>query len=158
MMIPIVGPFGLEAAVIIHHAHMGALAPRAELLCGIDCEDDRLVAARAGTVFAIFDLDHPYVLVAYNIVSNIRHDHLHENWRRARTADGDLVPPALAAKRGLRKLDRGKRRLFPDRSEAGIVSFACVPTSARAMHLSVSFVTFDAEARSPPQDRWGKAS
>jgi hypothetical protein len=53
MMIPIVGPFGLEAA---HHAHMGALTPRTELLCGIDCEDDRLVATRAGTVFAISSL------------------------------------------------------------------------------------------------------
>jgi hypothetical protein len=31
----------LEAVVIIHHAHMGALAPHAELLCGIDCEDER---------------------------------------------------------------------------------------------------------------------
>src|SRR5215469_1948116 len=114
MMIPIVPPFGLEAAVIIHHAHMGALAPRAELLCGIDCEDDRLVAARAGTVFAIFDLDHPHVLVAYNIVSSIRHDHLHENLGRPRTAEDELIRPALAAKRRLRKLDRGKRRLFPD--------------------------------------------
>src|SRR6266705_742330 len=113
MMIPIVGPFGLEAAVIIRHAHMGTLAPRAELLCGIDCEDDGLVAARAGTVFAIFDLDHPHVLVAYNIVSSIRHDHLHENLGRARTADGDLIRPALATKRRLRKLDRGKATFIP---------------------------------------------
>src|SRR6266513_1458595 len=74
----------------------GRTRPRSELLCGIDCEDDRLVAARAGTVFAIFDLDHPHVLVAYNIVSSIRHDHLHENLGRPRTADGDLIRPALA--------------------------------------------------------------
>src|SRR6266487_5982429 len=106
MMIPIVGPFGLEAAVIIHHAHMGALAPRAELLCSIDCEGDGLVAARAGTVFTIFDLDHPHVLVAYNIVSSIRHDHLHENLGRPKTTDGDLIRPALAAKRRLRKIGR----------------------------------------------------
>src|SRR5580700_240206 len=114
MMIPIVGPFGLEAAVIIHHAHMGALASCAELLCGIDCEDDRLVATRAGTVFAIFDLDHPHVLVAYNIVSSIRHDLLLEHLVIPRTADADLIPPALAVRRRLRKLDRGKRRLFLD--------------------------------------------
>jgi hypothetical protein len=71
MMIPIVGPFGSEVAVIIHHAHMGALAPRAKLLRDIDCEGNRLVAARAGTVFAILELDHPHVVVPYNIVSSI---------------------------------------------------------------------------------------
>jgi hypothetical protein len=69
MMIPIVGPFGLQAAVIIHHAHMSALAAQAELLCGIDCEDNRLVVGHAGTIVAI--LDHPHVVVAYNIVSSI---------------------------------------------------------------------------------------
>ena len=84
MMIPIVGPFGLEAAVIIQHAHMGALAPCAELLCGIDCEDERLVATCAGTVFAIFELDHPHVVVPHNVVSSIRHDLLHENFGRTR--------------------------------------------------------------------------
>src|ERR1700719_1760205 len=89
MMVPIVGPFGLEAAVIIHHAHMGALAPCAELLCGIDCEDERLVAARAGTVFAILELDHPHLLVAYNVVSSIRHDLLLENLVIPKTDDAN---------------------------------------------------------------------
>jgi hypothetical protein len=84
MMIPIVGPFGLEAAVIIHQTHMGALATPAELLCGIDCEYEGLVAACAGTEFAIFELDHPHVVVPYNIVSSIRHDLLHENLGRRR--------------------------------------------------------------------------
>jgi hypothetical protein len=92
MKIPIVGPFGLEAAVIIHHAHMGALTPRA-----VDCEDDRLVATRAGTVFAIFDLDHPHVLVAYNIVSSIRHDLLLEHLVIPRTADAELLKPEAAS-------------------------------------------------------------
>jgi hypothetical protein len=89
MMIPIVGPFASEAAVIIHLAYMGALAPHAEFLRGADGEGDRLVATRAGTVFAIFDLDHPHVLVAYNIVSSIRHDLLLENLVIPRTADAN---------------------------------------------------------------------
>jgi hypothetical protein len=72
-MIPVVGPFASEAAVIIHHAYMGALAPHAELLRGADGEGDRRVAARAVTVLAIFYLDHPHVVVPYNIVSSIRH-------------------------------------------------------------------------------------
>src|SRR6266516_2747717 len=79
MMIPIVGPFRSEAAVIIHHAHMGPLTPGAELLRCIDCEDNRLVAARVGTVFAVFELDHPYVVVSHDVVPSIRHDFLPED-------------------------------------------------------------------------------
>src|ERR1700680_595027 len=93
MVIPIVGPFRLEAAVIIHHAHMGALAPHAELLRGIDCENDRLVATRVGTVFAILELDHPHVAVSHNIVPSPRHDLLPEDLPRPRTADADLITP-----------------------------------------------------------------
>src|SRR5437899_5193826 len=91
MMIPIVGPFRSEAAVIVHHAHMGALAPRAKPLRGIDCEDDRLVAARVGTVFAIFELDHPHVVISHNIVPGIRHDSLPEDCPKAVDADGRTI-------------------------------------------------------------------
>ena len=70
-MIPMVGPFGLEAALIIHHAYVGALAPRGELLCGVDCEDDRLAAVRPATVIVTVGLDHPYVVVTYNVVSSV---------------------------------------------------------------------------------------
>jgi hypothetical protein len=91
MVIPIVGPFGSEAAVIIHNAHMGALASRAQLLRRIDCEDDRLVATRAGTVSAVLQLDHPHVAVSHNIVPGIRHDLLPEDLHRPRTADADLI-------------------------------------------------------------------
>jgi hypothetical protein len=73
MMILIVGPFASEAAVIIHLAYMGALAPHAELLRSAEGEGDGLVAARIVTVVAIFHLDHPHVVVSYNIVSSIRH-------------------------------------------------------------------------------------
>jgi hypothetical protein len=52
MMIPIVGPFRSEAAAIIHHAHMDALATPAELLRGIHCEDHRLSR-----------VDHPHVVI-----------------------------------------------------------------------------------------------
>src|SRR5947209_3230639 len=48
------------------------------------CRYEGLVAARAGTEFAIFELDHPHVVVPYNIVSSIRHDPLHENLGRTR--------------------------------------------------------------------------
>src|SRR6266851_5294286 len=79
MMIPIVGPFRSEAAVVIHHAHMGALAPGTELLRCIDCEDNRLVAARVATVFAVLELDHPYVVVSHDVVPSICHDFLPED-------------------------------------------------------------------------------
>ena len=74
MMIQIVGPFRSEAAIIIHHADVGALPPRSEFLRGVDREDNGLVAARVRTGFAILELDHPHVAVAHNIVPSIRHD------------------------------------------------------------------------------------
>jgi hypothetical protein len=46
MMIPIVGQFASEAAIIIQLAYMSALAPHAELLRGADGEGDRPIAAR----------------------------------------------------------------------------------------------------------------
>jgi hypothetical protein len=46
MIVPMVAPPGLEAAVIIEHADMRALAPCTKLLCGVDCECDCLVAVR----------------------------------------------------------------------------------------------------------------
>jgi hypothetical protein len=81
-VIPVVGPFGSETAVIIHGAYMGALAPHAKLLRSADRQRDRPVAARAVTIFAIFRLNHPDVMVPYNIVSDIRHILLPESSRR----------------------------------------------------------------------------
>jgi hypothetical protein len=73
-IIPIIAPSGPQAAVIIDHAHMSALAPCAQLLCGIDCEDDRLLADHAGTVLAILWFNHLHIVVPYNIVTSIRHN------------------------------------------------------------------------------------
>jgi hypothetical protein len=81
-VIPIVGPFGSEAAVIIHRAYMGALAPHAKLLRCADRQRNCPVAARAATMFAIFRLNHPDFMVPYNIVSDIRHILLPESSRR----------------------------------------------------------------------------
>jgi hypothetical protein len=72
-MSPIVGPFASEAAVIIHFAYVGALAPHTQPLRGAHGENERLVAARAPIGFAFFHIDHPHVAVPYNIVSSIRH-------------------------------------------------------------------------------------
>jgi hypothetical protein len=69
MMVPIAGPFASEAAVIIHLAYMGALAPHAELLRGAHGKGDRLVTARAVTI----ELDPPHLVVTYDIVPGVRH-------------------------------------------------------------------------------------
>jgi hypothetical protein len=50
MMILFIRPFVSEAAVIIEHTYMGALASK---LCGCtDCEGDGLIAARTVTVLS----------------------------------------------------------------------------------------------------------
>jgi hypothetical protein len=81
-VISIVGPFGSEAAVIIHRAYMGALAPHAKLLRSADRQRDRPVAARAVTMLAIFHLNHPDVTIPYNVVSDMRHILLPKSSRR----------------------------------------------------------------------------
>jgi hypothetical protein len=48
MIVSMVAPPGLEAAVIIEHAYMRALAPCTKLLCDINCEYDCLLAVRYG--------------------------------------------------------------------------------------------------------------
>ena len=49
-MSPIVGPFASEAAVTIHFAYVGALAPHTQLLRDAHGAGERLVAARAPLV------------------------------------------------------------------------------------------------------------
>jgi hypothetical protein len=80
-VIPIVGPFESETAVIIHHAYMGTLAAPAKLLRSADRQRGRSATARAVT-FAIFRLNHPDVMIPYNIVLDMRHILLPESSRR----------------------------------------------------------------------------
>jgi hypothetical protein len=61
---------------------MGALALHAELLRSADRQRDRPVATRAVTMFAIVRLNHPDVMVPYNIVSDVRHILLPESSQR----------------------------------------------------------------------------
>ena len=78
MMIPIASPFGSEAAVTVDHTDMGALALTAEFSGGIDREKHRLDIASLETTFFLFGIDHPDVVVSYDIVPSIRHSLLHK--------------------------------------------------------------------------------
>ena len=80
--IPIVGPFESETAVIIHDAYMGTLTPHAKLLRSADRQRGRSAPARAVTMFAIFRLNHPDVMIPYNIVLDMRHILLPKSPRR----------------------------------------------------------------------------
>jgi len=77
---PVEGPFGPQAAVMIEQTYMGALTSHAELLRGTNREGDQLAATSAPSLFDRCALDNPHIAVAYDIVSRIRHDLIRKSW------------------------------------------------------------------------------
>jgi hypothetical protein len=72
----IVAPFASQAAITIEHTYVGALSPHPKLLRSSDREWDRLVAALVLTIFSIFELDHPHIVVPYDVILRRRHGFL----------------------------------------------------------------------------------
>src|SRR6516225_8295586 len=70
--ISVVAPFASQAAVIIEHAYVGTLSPHPELLRSSDSKRGRLLAAFVLTIFGIFKLHLPHIIVPYDVVSRIR--------------------------------------------------------------------------------------
>jgi hypothetical protein len=66
-------PFASKATIIIHHAHMGALAAHAELSRRTDRKGDGRIAARGVTAFGIPELQHPNVALPHDVVSAVGH-------------------------------------------------------------------------------------
>jgi hypothetical protein len=69
--ISIVAPFASQAAIIIEHAYVGPLSPHAKLLRSSDREKGRVAAVPILTVFSVLGLDHPHVVIPYDVVSTI---------------------------------------------------------------------------------------
>jgi hypothetical protein len=61
---------------------MSTLAPHAKLLRSAQRQRGRSGAARAVAMFAIFRLNHPDVMIPYNIVLDMRHILLPKSPRR----------------------------------------------------------------------------
>ena len=61
---------------------MGTLTPHAKFLRSADRQRGRSAPARAVTMFAIFRLNHPDVMIPYNIVLDMRHILLPKSPRR----------------------------------------------------------------------------
>jgi hypothetical protein len=83
-MIRIVGPFALQAAIIVQHAYMGAFAPHAEDLRGADCKLG-YAPARVSIMLAP-ELYYPHLMISYHIVSSVRHSFLRDISDRTRAA------------------------------------------------------------------------
>src|SRR3954463_1348963 len=67
-------------SMLVHQAHLGAFALRAQFLGSIDCEEHRLSLTAIGTILFISVLDQPMVLMPDDDVSSVRHDLLLAWW------------------------------------------------------------------------------